>query len=269
MKKMILFCVLIMIFSPCLYAQAAKIVKVEGEVVIRQNAGADWIPAEFNMYLGESAQIKTGNNAECLVAFDEELENVLQIKENSLIEIEKLLPGKVYLPRGRVFSLIDNIEKIQDFEVRTPTAIAGVRGTGKSVESGKNGTVIKCFNGTVVVWGIDENGNKSSTTGLASGFGIEVNIDGFLSEVFELTGEDYSQWQEFKDALEKIISQTILDSLQEGGKSGSLKELDKEQWQDLRDRAFEGLRRSQESRSSQSDNNGGEGRLTNESPGGE
>ena len=206
MKK----CLLVLFFlqlliMPSLYAQLAKIIDASGNVQVKTEASSSWQKAKPNTYLKEDSEVKTGSASECTIAFDEELENMLTIKENSYIKIEDLRPGKIYMPKGRVFSLIDNLAKIEKFEIRTPTAIAGVRGTGDSVETGPGGTTVKCFSGKVSVQGLDKNGNLTDLLDLLAGVGIDVSPDGELGDFFELTDIDYNEWNAFLQRLADII----------------------------------------------------------------
>jgi len=125
------------------------------------------------------------------LAFDKEMKNIFKIGENSQITIEDV-NGGVFLKRGRVFSLVDNAPKGQKFEVRTPVAIAGARGTGWiTYHSGMKSKVL-VFEKTVTVEGKD--GKKDITVG----FGIIINPDGTLGDVFPLSEADWAAWKNFK-----------------------------------------------------------------------
>jgi len=212
MKKVLsIFIILavIFLFSASSFAQnLAKIVDLKGEVLVKEEITASWAKAKLNMYLNKDAQIKTGKNSLCTLAFDEELKNVLTIKENSEIKLESIKPGRVFLPEGRVFTLIDEIKKVEKFEIRTPTAIAGSRGTGWSVRALQNRiTQVRCYKNPVYVQGFDPQGNLTGETDLKDGTGLDVDPEGNLGEVFMLTSSDFSEWQEFSDYLGSLQGQ--------------------------------------------------------------
>lgn len=244
MKKylLILFALQLLI-APSLYAQLAKVVDLKGKVEVKVDVDSSWKKANLNTYLEKDSEIKTGQGSECTIAFDEELENMLTIKENSYIKIEDLRPGKVFMPRGRVFSLIDNLAKIEKFEIRTPTAIAGVRGTGDSVESGPGGTTVKCYSGKVTVQGLSKNGKLKDVLDLLAGVGIDVGPNGDLSDLFDLTDLDWDEWNAFLSTLTDII-------IEMGGRGLSdkdfLDELTEEEKESLRERISEELREMME-----------------------
>ncbi|MBP7216020.1 MAG: FecR domain-containing protein [Candidatus Omnitrophica bacterium] len=199
MKKLLLVMllalwVLIPMFA---FAQTAQIIDVKGDVQVRMAAVAVWEKAAQQMLLGNNAEIKTGIASQCTLAFDLERNNILTVKENSLIKLASIKPGKVDLSEGRVFTLINSIAKVEKFEIKTPTAIAGARGTGWGTGYNGASTDVSCFENTVYVQGLDANGNPTSEQDLAEGFGLDIPEGGMLGELQPLDDADRSEWNEF------------------------------------------------------------------------
>jgi len=180
------------------FAQIAKIIEIRNEVMVKKQASSRWAKARVDTYLEREAEIKTGAASACMLAFDEQLNNILTIEENSQIRLENIRPAVLFLPRGRVFSLIEDIAKIQEFKVRTPVAIAGVRGTGDSIESAENGTTIKCFEGKAYVQLFDYYGSGLMERTVFEGLGVHIGTDGRLGEMFFLDENDYEVWHSFR-----------------------------------------------------------------------
>ncbi|UCC94536.1 MAG: FecR domain-containing protein [Candidatus Omnitrophota bacterium] len=236
MKKSFLFFVL----AHCLllssaFGQMAKIVDVKGTVLVKRDVASSWKRARVDMYLKRQAEIKTRRNSECTVAFDEELSNILTIKENSHIKMQDLRPGNIYLPKGRVFSLIEDIAKLEKFEIRTPTAVAGVRGTGKTVEANRGGSTVKCFEGRVYVEGLSKSGGSTGREYLSGGFGIDAGPGGELGDIFKLTYGDRGEWNAFRDRLDGLRGRPEQDDI--------IVDLQEERREDLRDDFFEDFRK--------------------------
>ena len=207
MKKVLLFIfVFQFIVCTCVFAQIAKIVDVSGDVSVRGQDSSSWQKAKPDMYLDNDSEVKTGFGSECTIAFDEDMDNILTIKDGSHIKIEDVKKGKIYLPKGRVFSLIDDLAKLEDFQVRTPTAIAGVKGTGESVQTNGFGTSVKCFIGKAFAQGIDKDGNLGEKKDITKGFGIDALWGGILGDIFGLDQEDWKEWEDFKEGLKDILS---------------------------------------------------------------
>ena len=206
MKKfglfLISFFLTVLILAPA-FGQIAKIVDVKGDVTVRKDANVSWQKAKPDMYLANEAEIRTGTSSECTLTFDEELDNMMTIKGDSHIKMEDVGGGKIYLPKGRVFSLIEDLAKLKDFQVRTPTAIAGVKGTGEEVIV--NGTTtVNCFEGKAYAQGLDKSGKKGSKKDITKGFGIIVFVGGGLGDIFDLDRGSWADWFDFRDFIRGI-----------------------------------------------------------------
>lgn len=206
MKKILVFSVMLSVIlcAPALFAQSAKIIDLKGAVTVKQERDSDWEKAKINTLLYREAEVKTEKKSECTLAFDDEIENILTIKENSHIKLESILPGNIYLPEGRVFSLIDNISKIQNFEIKTPTAIAGVRGTGWLSSFLNNNSSFSCFEDNVNIEGTDSQGKKTGKKNLPAGFGLNVGPGGNIGDLFNLGAKDLKEWQDFKENMQNL-----------------------------------------------------------------
>lgn len=237
----LVFTAIILLFSSSVFAQSAKIVDLKGKVSVKKELSAAWQEAKINMLLSKSAEIKTAKDSLCTLAFDEELKNIMTIKENSQVKLESIIPAKVFLPEGRVFSLIDNLSSIEKFEVRTPTAIAGARGTGFSVENLNGQTLTSCYKHFVYVMGLDKQGNTGEVKELAEKFGITINPDGSWEGPFGLSPEALKEWQDFVGYLESLGS----DGQDEGDSLGMAQDESKET---LGDSLYENRRAEEEQR---------------------
>ena len=203
MKRNIILSVLFtFLILPLAFSQAAKIIDIKGDVRAREAGKVSWQKARIGMILASNSQVKTGAYSECTLAFDDELKNIVTIKESSQITIENIKPGRIFLPEGRVFTLIGELGYLEEFKIRTPTAAAGARGTGWSTGASPRGTDVKCFEDDVFVQGFDPQGNVTDEQGLFSGFGMGVGRDGGLGDPFGLSRGDLNEWRDFKDNAE-------------------------------------------------------------------
>ncbi|MBM3248627.1 MAG: FecR domain-containing protein [Candidatus Omnitrophica bacterium] len=207
MKKAISMLVFVFFFTfaSSAFAQVAKIVDLGGQASVKVDLSADWNKAKINMLLGKDAEIQTGRDSYCTLAFDDEMKNIVTIKQNSQIKIDSIKPGNISLQKGRVFSLINSLSKNEKFQVRTPAAIAGARGTGWSTDyNGKNASA-KCFENTIYVQGLDAKGDITGQMDLLSGSGINIG-GGSLGNVFDLSDEDNEEWSDFISYIDTLTS---------------------------------------------------------------
>ncbi len=124
--------------SVSLYAQEAvgKVISLEGIVEARLNESGAWRTLSGKSDIYEKDTIKTGENSKVNIFFVDETN--VSVGPETTIKIEKLfcspaqnhregklsvIAGKARFDVGKLFS------KDSSFEVRTPTAVAGVKGT--------------------------------------------------------------------------------------------------------------------------------------------
>src|SRR5574339_242219 len=143
MKK-ILTWVLLYLFlaSATALAQEAVIIELDGDVQVQFNESSEWEKAAEGQALKRQSRVKTGDDGRAIIAFGEGRSNIINIDKNTNIVIEEVKPGAVFLPSGRVFSIIRELSQIENFEVKTPTAVAGARGTGWITEFSEGQTRI-------------------------------------------------------------------------------------------------------------------------------
>lgn len=130
------------------YRDRATILKLEGNVFVKLSEEEDWIPAKIGMKLSQKAAIKTaaGSWAELRVG----MVGGVRIKENtelSLLEMTSATDGSeniiLYMNVGELLVDARGISPNSDFQVRTPTTVAGVRGTIYTIKVAEGLTELK------------------------------------------------------------------------------------------------------------------------------
>jgi hypothetical protein len=247
-KRLIVVFLFSLLLVGSAFAQEAKILYVKGKVSIKKDAAASWEKAKISTILGKQAEVKTEAKSECTLAFDETMKNILTLKEHSWVKLEDIKPAAIFLPQGRVFALIDDLAKVEKFEIRTPTAVAGVRGTGESVAFDKGLSIVKCFKDTVYVQGLDAQGKSLNERALTEGFGVDVDAAGSLGEAFALKDSDMQEWRRFEASSEHIQRDAERTGSDNKAGAGSLDDLKRDTRQDYSDTVLEKERREEESR---------------------
>lgn len=119
-----------------LEARQTTVREVHGEVLTR-SPGGEWQPAEKGMILNEKDEIRTGEGATAQVALDDGKVGQVDIREKSYFRIHTLKQSResgdrttlLDLAIGKVLVHAKKLKGNSKFEVRTPTATTGVRGT--------------------------------------------------------------------------------------------------------------------------------------------
>lgn len=146
--------------------QIAVVVELKGGVLIKGEDEKKWEKCEENEPLFEGDLIKTEKNAFAQIIFEDE--SMVRLQENSILEIKKMSEDRenkqtvLKLNLGKVILFVEKIiYPLTKFEVQTPTAIAGVRGTEFAVETTGEETDIGAFSGNIGVRSILKSGKES------------------------------------------------------------------------------------------------------------
>ncbi len=107
----------------------AQIYEAKGTVRILKKNAKDWIPASKGMILQAGDQVLTEDGSSLIIAFDSHFLNFFRVSEKTKIDIHSIEPTDIQMEYGGIFSALDGLTPGQSYQVRTPTAIAGVRGT--------------------------------------------------------------------------------------------------------------------------------------------
>jgi hypothetical protein len=158
--KIVLSAILVAIFTFTTVAQETErkcnIKSMIGSVKIRRGASVNWIDARPKMPLKEKDAIRTFVESE--VELETSEGTVLKIGENSTVEMSRFIgTGDVQSTKVKVLSgsILSNVKKLvntnSSFEFETPTATAAIRGTTVGLDVNKAKTVIKVYEGRVLV----------------------------------------------------------------------------------------------------------------------
>jgi len=115
--------------------QTGTISSLSGEVKVRKVKGLFWQDAKPDQEILTGDQIKTGPKGRAKIEIENG--NIIYLKPNSLIVIEELSRNDFTSKYTNIFSAnkaklkaeVNAKADIDTFEIRTPTAVAGVRGT--------------------------------------------------------------------------------------------------------------------------------------------
>lgn len=154
MKKLIV--VLILAFGfPCWALESAgRVVDLKGEVWITPTGGTK-AKAQFQnqISVGDIVETKTAGMAKILFNDD----TLLALKENSKVQISSFLFNPQAKKRhtviqaffGKIRTIVGQfVGEDQTVEIKTPTAVAGIRGTDVGVEIKRRSTLFYCFDGS-------------------------------------------------------------------------------------------------------------------------
>ncbi|MGB2706447.1 MAG: hypothetical protein WBC74_06300, partial [Candidatus Omnitrophota bacterium] len=170
-----------------------QIVSLEGEVKVLPKDEKNWTDAKWGMILRAGDRIKTGPASSCVLSFDKKTKNVVGIFDNSdvvmLLDAEK----KLEVIDAYLLARLSAIPEGSTFEVKTPTAVCGARGTGLGIKAGKKSTEGAAYENDIFIRNV-----KSDTVeekSIREGFLRRVDKSGEISEEIEADPEDIAKFQ--------------------------------------------------------------------------
>ncbi len=192
----------------------ALVVYVDGVVSVGDQSGK-WRAAQVDMALEDGAIIKTAKASYCDIAFDETYQNGMSIGPQSEVVISSAVK-QVKLLNGRVFTILNKLSPDKSFEVQVPMAVSSVRGT--SWESVVNaGAVFNVVQGTVWVYGLNKEGERTDQKILKGGFFVKVDQAGNLVPIRPLSSKEKRRlnlwYQKLLQDLQKALGKKDIKKL--------------------------------------------------------
>lgn len=221
---------------------AGQILELKGEVfIIPKGGSAKAAQFKEDVSVGDAIETK-GGNAKILFVDD----TVLTLKENTKTLITQFLFNPSAKTRKSVFDVAHGkirtvVGKFygndQPVEIKTPTAVAGIRGTDVGADVGHNGTTFYCFSGKFDAFNVLSPDkvvpvSKGLSIGIVEGVPAAVeNLVPFSPDVqgnFEmsaLTQPDSKTGQkEGSGSSDKLVTQARSQTTPETGKSAAAPE---------------------------------------------
>ena len=186
------------------YTDKAEIVSLIGKVEVLKKDESQWIKAEKGMVLKPGDILLTGTNSECNLTFDSRRKNIVGVLGNSKIMILLAQSEKIEIIDADIYANITELAKGSAFEIRTPTAVCGARGTAFGIKANEESTEASSFESETYI-----RNKKGSEEGIKEGYKKNVGKDGKISKQISLEKEDIGRFKAWKTGIVSLISQEI------------------------------------------------------------
>jgi hypothetical protein len=110
-------------------AGRVEITYLSGETEVLLKGCQDYVAVEEGMMLESGDKVKTGSAAALELSFNEDDSNLVRLGSDTSAEISLSGDEKLFLTEGEIFASVARLSSGAAFEIRTPTAISGARGT--------------------------------------------------------------------------------------------------------------------------------------------
>lgn len=126
-------------------AEKAVVLFMRGSVKVKSEGSERWKAARVDLMLAARGSLKTGSNSWAEIGFGEDFKNAVRIREKTLVEFIDLGPVEIGLLEGEIRSLVEGLAKDSTFEIKTPTAVCGARGTGWDTNTDGKRVVVNVY----------------------------------------------------------------------------------------------------------------------------
>lgn len=154
-------------------SQAAEIIYLEGNVQVQSQDSEDWRAAVKGMKVEVGDSIRTARRSRADIALDADKKNVVRMESKALLVLNSNTANEVDridLSRGKIYSNLEGLKAGMDFEVSTPSAVAGVRGSAYSVYVERDSDEVQAYKDDVYLQSFDADKNMLVETTLPEGF---------------------------------------------------------------------------------------------------
>lgn len=186
------------------YHDRVEIISLKGNVKIIPKGRTNWIRAKIGMILTEGDQIKTERRSRCDLSFDAKKKNIIGIMENSDVIILLDENQKIEIVEASLYAKLADIPLGSRFELKTPTAVCGARGTGLGVNTNKEKTEATAYVNSIYV----TNANKE-TEDIREGFKRNVDKYGKISKEIAAKVEDIEKFNSWRSNIDKILKSGV------------------------------------------------------------
>ena len=159
--------------------------------------------------------LDVGEDGYADLAYDKDWRNITRLEANSKIKIASIVPGKLGLEQGGVFAKLKKLPEGSSFEVKTPTAVATVRGSEyRTTFSGGQTDVFNASMSKIYVAGVKADGSvdRDSTVTLQEAKKTSVASAGKApAPPADMTPAEKKAGQTFSRAIQKNIDSAVTE----------------------------------------------------------
>lgn len=190
--------------------QAAEVAYIEGNVQVQPVSEKTWKKAELGMQVNIGDSIRTARRSKVDIILDKARKHSIRVEGNTLLVLNSSYPGainKIDLSHGKVFADVEQVMAGFNFEVTTPSSVAGVRGTGYSVDSIQRRDEVAVYKDAAYVQTFDAQRNLIAETNIPEGFKTQIERFEAAGSLTEVTVREMDRWTEVKQDLSQRVEE--------------------------------------------------------------
>ncbi len=186
-----------------LITDKAVVLDLQGDVDVEIYPSAPWRDVEVGMVLKKDSKLRTAAGSWVEVGFELGIgnENVIRVQEESFVEFTNIQPVRLGLLRGELRSLVQSLRGNSTYEIKTPTAVCGARGTGWDTSTDGSKVIVDTYEEEVYFYEVAEDGEpivdpiiKAGKRGILKGPKVPIDIT-------NLPPGKQDDWNKWKDDM--------------------------------------------------------------------
>ncbi len=220
LRSVFIFCLLSIVYSlssaSLLCASEefhCEVLKLKGEAKVSGGEGESKKLAEGDLLqVGQTVEVAADSYVD--LAYDREWKNISRLEENTKITLLKIYPGQLDLKEGSVYARLKSLPKDSSFEVKTPTAVATVRGTEyRTLVKDGHTDVFNSSSSPIYVYGVNSDGevNKKDLVVLKTAQKTSVEKAGAKPASPQvMTADEKGMGTEITEHIKKNITEVLI-----------------------------------------------------------
>jgi len=185
---------------------------ISGDVMIKKGGTQNWVDAKRDVDVSDGDIISTRGKSAAEIQFGVQSKNVLAAKSNTTLELENISyegDKSVNLKKGKLLALIEQLDDDSTFEVKTPTAVCGVVGTGFETDVQADQTTLKVYEGKVYLKNTGFSGMIRKESIASAGDIVTIKGSSPPKKIGTLNQGDIESWQSWKGDLVEHLFRTF------------------------------------------------------------
>ncbi len=214
MKKILCCFVLSLMFLSSAAAEQpdqAEVTSLSGNAEVLLKDADDYTAAEEGMLLEAGDQLRTASDATAELSFNQDNSNLVRVSENTNLKVTLSGNEKLSMTDGEVFASVGKLASESAFEIRTPTAVSGARGTDWVTKITGEGTDIEAIDSIPYVKHFEADGKLSAQATLINA-GQATTVRKFQkpADFRPMAISRRQQWQGIRQDVKKRAVQAMI-----------------------------------------------------------
>jgi len=192
---------------------------VSGNVLRKSLGECGWSGLARDASLEDGDTITTSKNSSVEIKFGKDMKNVISAREDTTVKLDAITESgdkKITLENGEFFADLEALDSNSTFEVKTPTAVCGVLGTGFETAAALDSTTVKVYDGQVHVKSAGVRGLIGKPVIVRQGSQTIVRKFSAPEQPVPLEEKDMQKWHNWKGYITEHMFRTFYVYRDEG-----------------------------------------------------